>query len=85
MMFNLLYPNCKVVYPHQIGNGACDGEGYNISECGFEEGDCCDVEHEDLIGNGLCDRRGHNMASFLFDEGDFNECNKSSTTTAENT
>jgi hypothetical protein len=38
------YPNCKVAYRAYIGNGYCDGDDYNTTECGWDGGDCipCD-------------------------------------------
>ena len=29
--------DCTATYP---GNGVCDGEEYNTTECGYDDGDC---------------------------------------------
>jgi hypothetical protein len=43
----LRYPNCNVSSREQIGNGVCDGNEYNTTECGWDDGDClpCDDEY----------------------------------------
>jgi hypothetical protein len=37
------YPNCTVSFPSLIGDGNCNGGDYNTPECGFDKGDCEDV------------------------------------------
>ena len=57
------YPNCKVPYPHWVGDGYCGGGKYMSPECGYDGGDCleflqkypnCTVAFPDWVGNGRC-------------------------------
>lgn len=38
------YPDCRVDTPMYIGNGHCDGGLYNTTECGWDGGDCVDID-----------------------------------------
>ncbi len=35
------FPQCNVTSRASIGNGVCDGAAYNVDECGYDGGDCC--------------------------------------------
>ena len=48
-IFNLMYPNCDVQDPYNVGNGHCDAfEGYNVSECDYDGGDCLSLSCIDV-------------------------------------
>ena len=85
VLFNLVYPECKVTHMYWIGDGECDTLEYNNPECGWDGGDCdhyystypnCKVDAMFLVGDGKCDREPYNTEACLFDGGDcdfFNE------------
>ena len=63
MEFNEKHTNCTVSYPYLIGNEVCDGGEYNTKACGWDRGDCfdintnypnCKVENPSYIGDGSC-------------------------------
>ena len=72
------YPNCQVIQPKWIGNGICDGYDYNTVECGFDGGDChdinkypnCQVRFPSRVGDGSCDGYEYNTPECGFDGGD---------------
>jgi hypothetical protein len=46
----LYYPNCNVSSREQIGNGVCDGDDYNTTECGWDDGDCLPCNEDGYFG-----------------------------------
>ena len=74
------YPDCNVDMPSRLGDGFCDGENYNTIECGWDAGDCveinlkypdCHVDNPARIGDGYCDGLpGMNTAECGWDGGD---------------
>ena len=80
------YPDCNVYYyPYWLGDGNCNGDAYNATECGWDDGDCvrfnlqhpdCNVDDPDNIGDGTCHGGAHNTEACGWDGGDcagFNE------------
>ena len=80
--FNKKYPDCKVFYIDQLGNGKCTNRNfyyYNTPECGYDLGDCiefneaypdCKVHFPYKLGNGICDGESYNVTECDYDGGD---------------
>ena len=58
------YPNCTATYFGNMGSGRCDGWQYNTEECGWDGGDCvelntkypnCHAANPSNIGDGYCE------------------------------
>ncbi len=74
------YPDCRVDVPSRIGDGICNGGGYNKEVCGFDGGDCiefntlypnCSTNRPYKVGDGLCEQsNGLNTKDCGFDGGD---------------
>ncbi len=59
------YPDCYGVTDYwKIGDGNCDGGPYLKEECGFDEFDCCPLDHS-KIGDGTCDSFSFPLATTL--------------------
>jgi len=73
---------CDVEMPWWLGDGICDGGDYNTAACGYDGGDCdelneffklhpdCDVEYPHWVGDGDCDGGRYNTAECGYDGGD---------------
>jgi len=70
-----------------VGNGICDGRGYNTFECGYDGGDCfeknqlmqnrfpgCHVENIEWLNDGFCDGSDYISEACGRDGGDCKDC-----------
>ena len=67
-------PSCSVSEPTYLGDGECDGDEYNVTECAWDGGDCikkavigypnCFVFSPEYIKDGMCDY-GEEYNTFL--------------------
>ncbi len=74
--FNERYPNCRVSYPADIGDGICSPDD-NIEQCGWDGGDCivpaypnCHAQRPRWLGDGECDGPLYNTEECGWDGGD---------------
>ena len=75
-------PKCNVGDPSKIGDGICDGGGYNTEECDWDGGDCeefnekypdCHVDKPERIGDGFCQGKEYRTEECGWDGGDCKE------------
>ena len=52
MMYIVIYTASQ---PFKVGDGFCDGNLYNVSECGFDGGDCIGIDKQLNIDYLYCD------------------------------
>ena len=75
-------PECNPDFPQFLGDGECNGGGYNTEECKWDAGDClefnekypdCPTNFPRQVGNGRCNSE-ENTEACGWDGG--GKCNK---------